>query len=154
MPEFLTHPAVKYTVLAVIGVALVHRLGITAIDPATYIPELAPIEDAIAYPENLLGGGFALPAMDSYESSFPSSDTSSFPLPPVPNSAGEALPPAPSSGGSCDRGPSAHASGTVNNGVYTVAPGDTQYSLIKRFEGCANVPAPQNLIIGTTFPVQ
>jgi LysM repeat protein len=49
----------------------------------------------------------------------------------VPNRCTSA-PPA-SSGGVYDHGPSMYANGTVNGNVYTVAPGDTWYSIGQRF---------------------
>ncbi len=39
----------------------------------------------------------------------------------------------PDSGGIYDRGPRTHATGTISNGVYTVAWGDTMFSISQRF---------------------
>lgn len=53
----------------------------------------------------------------------------------VPNNCGGNPPPTPPPGGNvpCDRGPSQHASGAISGNVYTVAFGDTMFSISRRF---------------------
>ncbi len=50
----------------------------------------------------------------------------------VPNRCGGTVP-TPPSGGVYDRGPMPHAQGTVAGNIYTVAPGDTLFSIGQRF---------------------
>lgn len=104
MPEFLKNPIMLYVVYPVLAIALVHRMGVTMVDPATYVPQIAGIEDTIAFPENLLGG-VALPSGDftplpsiggGASNSAPSS--SAAPLPQV-NNASQPLPQVESGGG-------------------------------------------------------
>lgn len=164
MPEFFKHPIMKFGVYPLIALALIHRFNIGVVDPATYVSAAGGFEDFIAYPEDLLGG-FSLPSMDSLPSlpglSSTSGGSGALPLPPVSSGASQAAPQAApvqsnnsGNNGACgDHGARAHAMGTYSNGSYTIAPGDTHYSVQNRFP-CADVPSPRGMLIGRVILVK